>query len=397
MKLHNLQQIYELAAYKMLHEPLYWKSFLQYAGKMYGYDFTTLASMYVQNAEYTQMATYEAWNKLNLKIRPREKSIPALMQNHFGMSHMFDVSQLTTEPKVKNWFVGDKEQERFDKLFREKNQNYLKPVICETSTDIIGSMILEQMNNINKENSTIGNVLIENGESIFNNVLYLVKQRCNIPGKEESATLSNLNLEEFTYYGRFVMNISRPILLNCKSVVNEMRKEHRNEQGTAREDRNELYREGQSPIRRRERRAGREVHKESRQVRADGTAVLEGKQGSTAGDSSSQRNNDEDDASNRGTSKSENDTVAEGIVEEGANQESKEHNGKLQTQTKNSRHGRGNRTSGDSVQIELDLEHMELQIEVDSDAAEKREEAVGKIREVISEVMSNQTIEEMEM
>lgn len=60
MKLHKLQQIYELAAYKMLHEPVYWKDFLKYAGMMYGYDFTTLVSMYAQCPEHTQMASYEA-------------------------------------------------------------------------------------------------------------------------------------------------------------------------------------------------------------------------------------------------------------------------------------------------------------------------------------------------
>ena len=47
----TLKQIYEHAVYRMLHEPNYWNSFLQYAGKMYAYDFTTLVSMYAQNSD----------------------------------------------------------------------------------------------------------------------------------------------------------------------------------------------------------------------------------------------------------------------------------------------------------------------------------------------------------
>lgn len=61
---------------------------------------------------------------MNLKIRPGEKSIPAIMKNHYGMSHMFDITQLINKPKIKNWFVDDKERDEFEQNFIRKNQKH---------------------------------------------------------------------------------------------------------------------------------------------------------------------------------------------------------------------------------------------------------------------------------
>ena len=247
MKLTELKQIYTQAAEKMLHEPDYWNSFLQYAGKMYAYDFTTLVSMYAQNSEYTQMASYEAWNKMNLQIRRGEKSIPALMNNYYGMSHMFDISQLKTMPKVSNWNIGENERNEFDKRFVHANYRYIEQGMMNSS-DIIYAMIIEQMNSISFENEDLKNVLIDNGEHIFQDVHYMVSYRCNAKDAENSVSELNnsLNLDEFTAYGHYIMKFGRTILNNCKNVVYEMRKEQLNEREARRANRDRLSRRTES-------------------------------------------------------------------------------------------------------------------------------------------------------
>lgn len=366
MKLTELKQIYSQAAEKMLHEPDYWNNFLQYAGKMYAYDFTTLVSMYAQNSKYTQMASYEAWNKMNLQIRSGEKSIPALMNNHYGMSHMFDISQLKTMPKVSNWDIGENERDEFDKRFVQANYRYIEQGMMNSS-DIIYAMIIEQMNSISFENEDLKNILIDNGEHIFHDVHYMVSYRCNTKEAENSICKLNnsLNLNEFTAYGQYIMKFGRTILKNCKNVVYEMRKEQRNEREPRRENRNGLYREGRNPVRRREGGTGREVHNETRQVRNDGNGLLEKEQGDTASSSGNKRNNDEDYARDRGQSQSDDGQIAGRNAKERSSEGSTEHNGELQAQTENTRPGRGNSVERSSVQIELNFDNLKLNSEVE--------------------------------
>ncbi|SES64834.1 helicase-related protein [[Clostridium] polysaccharolyticum] len=354
MKLNELKQIYRQAAEKMLHEQSYWKEFLQYAGKMYMYNFPTLVSMFAQNTEYTQLATYEAWNKLNLQIKRGEKSIPALMNNYYGMVHMFDITQLSTTPKIENWTIAQNEREEFEKRFVKANYKYVEQGMLEKSSDIIYAMIIDQMNSIHMENKELEDVLISNGKSIFEDVYYMVRYRCNTSEAEDSVSKLNnsLNLDKFTAYGQYIMTIGKPILLNCKNIVYEMRKEQSNE----RESRNGLYREGRNPVRRREGGTGREVHSETRQIRNFGNELLEREQGDTASNSGDKRDNDEDHARDRGQSQSDDGRAAEKNAETGSGEESTEHNGELQAQTEDTRPGRGNRVERSSVQIELNFE-----------------------------------------
>lgn len=365
MKLVELKQIYKQAAYKMLCEPAYWKEFLHYAGNMYAYDFSTLVSMFAQNTEYTQLATYEAWNKMNLQIRRGEKSIPALMVNQYGMAHMFDISQLSTAPKIRNWQISDTEREEFEKRFVEANHKYVEQGMLDNSSDIIYAMTMEQMNSIQLENEEMKKILLDNASNIIQDVHYMVRYRCNMHEAVDSGSVlnENLNLDQFTAYGRYIINIGRPILLNCKNVVYEMRKEQRNEREARRDNRNGLYREGRNPVRRREGGTGREVHREARQVRNSGNELLEGKQGNTAGSTSDKRSHDEDHARDRGQSQSDDGRTAGRNAKEGSGEESTEHNGELQAQTENTRPGRGNRAERSSVQIELNLESLKPNME----------------------------------
>lgn len=372
MKLNSLKEIYNQAVNRMLNEPDYWRGFLQYASQMYRYEFYTLASLYAQNQELTQLASYEMWNKCGYHIRRGEKSIPALMNNRFGMDHMFDISQLSEQPRAKNWTINSNEQDTFEKYFIERNKKYIRSSV-KTGSDIRASMIIEQMNVIMDKpmKKEYHDLFIRLEDYIFDNVEYMVQYRCNSKNLGSIGDISKFYLEpkDLTALGRYIMSISRPILINCKETVNEMRKEHSHD--TRQQNRNELQREGRNNVRGRERGTGGTVHQATREIRTAGQEVLGGEQGDRAGRTSNRGNADEDNASDRRQSKSENGRVTRGDAQEGSNKESGEHDGNLSTQTENTRPSRRDSVERDSVQIEFDFGNFQVnnQVEkgVDSD------------------------------
>lgn len=366
MKLNTLKEIYEQSVKRMLNEPAYWKNFLQYASQMYRYEFATLATLYAQNQELTQLASYEMWNKSGYHIRRGEKSIPALMNNRFGMAHMFDISQLSEQPRAKNWTIHSNEQDTFEKYFIERNKKYIRSSV-KTGSDIRASMIIEQMNVIMDKpmKKAYHDLFIRLGDYIFDNVEYMVQYRCNSKNLGSIGDISKFGLEpkDLTALGRYIMSISRPILINCKETVNEMRKEHSHD--TRQQNRNELQREGRDNVRGRERGTGGTIHQNVREIRNASETVLGREQTNGTVGSNSRGHDDEDNASDRGQSQSDDGRTAGGNVKEGSSQVSRKHNGELQAQTENTRSGRGNRAEGSSVQIKLNLEGLKSNTEIE--------------------------------
>jgi len=75
MKYQSLYDIYMDTVKKMANDKEYWKTFLEYAGNMYRYKFSTLVTAFAQKPELTQLITYENWNHMGYRIRKGEKSI----------------------------------------------------------------------------------------------------------------------------------------------------------------------------------------------------------------------------------------------------------------------------------------------------------------------------------
>lgn len=351
MKLNTLKEIYDLSLSRMQSEPDYWKGFLEYASNMYAYEFYTLASLYVQNQELTQLASYEMWNKKGYHIRQGEKSIPALMNNRFGMAHMFDLSQLSEKPRVTNWHINDTEREWFEQRFLEANSRYGQ----KNFSDTIGLMIVEQMNTVVRpREKKYEEILIKNGNMIFDNVIHMVEYRCNSKNVGPVHNIENLNNNQIAVVGRYIMNICRPILLSCKEIERQIRKENEHEH-----NRDGLRRKGRNTVRSGDRGAATEVHQTIREIRNVGQKVLGGEQADRDAGADSSGNDDEDNASNRGESQPEDGTIGESITREESDKESRKYSASDATSSEHSRPGGRNRTERDSIQIELDLEPLQ--------------------------------------
>lgn len=351
MKLNTLKEIYDLSLSRMQSEPDYWKGFLEYASNMYAYEFYTLASLYVQNQELTQLASYEMWNKKGYHIRQGEKSIPALMNNRFGMAHMFDLSQLSEKPRVTNWHINDTEREWFEQRFLEANSRYGQ----KNFSDTIGLMIVEQMNTVVRpREKKYEEILIKNGNMIFDNVIHMVEYRCNSKNVGPVHNIENLNNNQIAVVGRYIMNICRPILLSCKEIERQIRKENEHEH-----NRDGLRRKERNTVRSGDRGAGTEVHQTIREIRNVGQEVLGGEQADRDAGADSSGNDDEDNASNRRESQPEDGTIGESIIREESDKESRKYSASDAASSEHSRPGGRNRTERDSIQIELDLEPLQ--------------------------------------
>lgn len=312
MKYQSLFKLYVDTVSKMAKDHEYWRAFLVYAGKMYRYKFSTLVTAYAQNPQFTQLVSYEDWRRLGCYIRKGEKSIPVLMDNHYRMSHMFDITQLEKQPSLKNWEVTNQDLESFKSLFVEKNQNLGNGL--KSFDDIMAARILNDLNTM--YNKTKYNDLLENAELIYQSIDFIVSERCNLPHKDTIPQFETLSHEQMTAVGWCTMTVARGILLDGKEIVNEIRRERVGQL------RDELQREGGYFVRSGGGREGQTKYQATEQIRTNGKTILGTEPWiGTGGTDNSRKNGSKDERAGRGVkedSSSGSDTTAERKSSDGA-------------------------------------------------------------------------------
>lgn len=217
MKYQSLYDIYMDEVKKMATSQDDWKAFLEYASKMYGYKFSTLVTAFAQSPNYTQLVTYEQWNKLGYRIRRGEKSTPVLMDNFYKMSHMFDVTQLEKKAVIKNWMVKDTEREIFKQRFIANSKT-----LNGSFDDIKAIKIVQGLDVLYCQpgNQNLGHF----EELLYQSIDYMISERCNLKYEVKIPKIE-LSLEQMTAIGWAAMSVARDILLESKEIVNELRRE----------------------------------------------------------------------------------------------------------------------------------------------------------------------------
>lgn len=291
MKYQSLYDIYMDTVKKMANDKEYWKTFLEYASKMYGYKFSTLVTAFAQNPNYTKLVTYEQWNKLGYHIRKGEKSTPVLMDNHFKMSHMFDAGQLEKEIKIKNWAVEDTEREIFKERFLIKNEK-LKNSSINSFEDIKAVKIVRSLDHI--YNQPGNDKLCSMDNILYQSIDYLLNERCNL-AEEVKIPDYDLSVEQMTAVGWCTITVARNILLESKEIVYEMRKEEQLHE----QHRNELQGEGRGSLRSGGRGEEKQVQQATGAVRSDGKKALGEEQGTGTGESDNPGKDDGEDERDR--------------------------------------------------------------------------------------------------
>lgn len=217
MKYQSLYDIYMDEVKKMATSQDDWKAFLEYASKMYGYKFSTLVTAFAQSPNYTQLVTYEQWNKLGYRIRRGEKSTPVLMDNFYKMSHMFDVTQLEKKAVIKNWMVKDTEREIFKQRFIANSKT-----LNGSFDDIKAIKIVQGLDVLYCQpgNQNLGHY----EELLYQSIDYMISERCNLKYEVKIPKIE-LSPEQMTAIGWAAISVARDILLESKEIVNELRRE----------------------------------------------------------------------------------------------------------------------------------------------------------------------------
>ncbi|BCJ98380.1 helicase-related protein [Anaerocolumna chitinilytica] len=373
-KLENLRQLYYQTVQEMLEDTDKWKAFLQYAGNMYKYDFATLVTAYAQNPQLTQLASYDDWKAIGKQVRMNEKSIPVMIKNNNGVAHFFDASQLQGNPKLKDWAITKEEFEKFNYQFMKRNQHYLDDYI-QSADDIRHQMVVEQLRQAYTKAKQLEVKSALLSDFIINSVDYMVQYRYqNQDPRIEVHNDGEIKPENIGTVGYYTVKTAREILLASKDIVLEMRKEKQN--GQQQENRNLTKWDGDgirgergSLVRSSGR--GEEQSSESEsanQVWQSGNEVLGGRKASRITTTSSRRNNGRNHVKDTGKGRTD-DGTAPGANDEGkTHKESVGYHGSLSSQAENPRSSRGNRPSGDSVQLKLNLEELNTDIEEETNS-----------------------------
>ncbi|BCN29510.1 helicase-related protein [Anaeromicropila herbilytica] len=368
-KIEYLKQLYQKEVEVFLEKPDEWKSFLEYAGYMYKYDFVTLVSAYAQNKDFTQLATYDAWKSIGRQVKRGENSIPVLVKSQHAIEHLFDVSQLYESKQTWIWQIQEEDREQYEKLFLEKNKQYVTEYI-KTLPDIRSNMIVSEWKQyLRKENlkPEYRDALMT--DFLYQSVDYMVQFRNNSVTEDSkhyfSKTYPEINSSTMDYLGYYIIKTGRKLLLNSKEIVQEIRKEKEHERRQKDRDVREwngngIRGEGRSLVRG----SGRREERQSTtgQVRESGSRILGEREGVRTATTDPERSNDGNHVSDREESRGDDGDLAGRTSTERSNQEPKRYDGNLPSQTENSRPSRGNRTSRSDIQLELDLQALQQDI-----------------------------------
>lgn len=364
-KLEKLKQLYFYSVSEMLEDPLRWKEFLQYAGNMYKYDFVTLVTAFEQNKSFTQLATYDAWQSVGRQVKRGEKSIPVLVKNLNGVAHLFDVTQLHGNQKPWIWEIKEEDGEEFISRFLLKNQKYQNE-FYQSFEAVRENMIIEQWKLA--RGKMVNNIVIKNAlmtDFMLQSVDYMVQYRCNCLTEEAKNSYfrkkpMEVNEASIHTLGYYTIKAAREILLNSKDIVFEMRKEQEYERGQKNRDTTQwnadgIRREGRNLVRSGGRGTEQGIQQTSEQIRQSGNEILGGRKRDGIADADNRGSSNGNHAQDSDKSRGNDGRTSGEDVKGRSNQGSQQHDGGLPAQTKDSRSGGGNRSSGSDLQLELDF------------------------------------------
>ena len=368
-KFEKLKQLYYYSISEIFKDPIQWKEFLKYAGNMYKYDFATLVTAFAQNPDFTQLATYEAWQSVGRQVRKGEKSVAVLVKNLNGVAHLFDVTQLNGNQKPWIWEVEEEKKEVFKERFINKNQKY-KNEFYHSYEEVLENMIMEQwkgfMRKVKEEKIRTAFLT----DFLYQSVDYMVQYRCNSLSKEGEQSYvipipPEVNESSIHTLGYYTVKAARELLLNSKEIVYTMRKEkdyerRQKDRNTAKWDENGIRGKGRTLVRSSGRGGEQEILPTSGQVRQSGHEILGGRKTSGTANVDGGRSHDGNHAHDSKESRRDDGGTTGENAERGSSQEFGEHHGGLSPQTKNSRPGGGNRSPGGNLQLELDLKQLNI-------------------------------------
>ncbi|MBP2033414.1 N12 class adenine-specific DNA methylase [Clostridium algifaecis] len=374
-RLTEVREIYEKITGIVTSNKKEWKEFLDFAAKIYKYNFDNAVLIYAQRPDATMVATMEIWNKKigryvnrgTRSIAVFDTSMPTLK-----LTYLFDIKDTNGEhhtiPKL--WKLSDAISE---KLLENINEKY------ELNCSSIEELIL-QLTDI-KVNESFDNILEgyeqdiketwleglpEEGfiscftQTVLESINYMVAKRCGIAAsnfynENSFRVINHFNTLPLTFrLGNSVCNISQQILREFESEIVKIIKEQRSEKNYERELKLKLQGDRRNILSRDKNIQEQGSRSETfREVRSDGIKLSKEQSSEQIQLTSSTRGANGENASGERGSISEAGSINGANVEDRANNECREYNGKLQAQEENKGNSRGDSSSRNSIQNEI--------------------------------------------
>lgn len=374
-RLTEVKEIYENITGIVTSSKKDWKDFLDFAARIYKYNFDNAALIYAQRPDAAMVASMEIWNKrIGRYVNRGTRSIAVFDTSmpNIKLEYLFDIKDTNGEPHTvpKLWKLND---EITPVLIDNINAKY------SLDSNSIEKLISE-MTEI-KVNENFDNILIDFEEDIKNtwlqdlptegfvsyftqtiieSVNYMVARRCGIESdvfndENNFMVINHFNTMPLTFrLGNSVCNISQEILREFEGEVVKIIKEKRSEKNNERENRTQLQGDRREILSRDTNIKGQGIRPETLgEIRTDDTELPERQSSEQIQLTSRNRGIDTKNASSERRSLSEVGNPDGADAKDRSHTKSGEHDGELQTQRENKRNGRGDSSSRDSVQSEI--------------------------------------------
>lgn len=373
-----------------------WKHLSKLCGRLYRYEFDNILMVYAQRPGATLVADYDSWKKVGRYVKRGEKGIKIFPTRAFvsGARHVFDISSTGGKNIQLEWVLSDEYIcEYADLLNRENGTNIdtnaslsvIKKEIKDFTKNRIRE-IIEEKSEDGKLNTVTGTIVNGSGnvtqgltveEMAYKSTVYAVCTRCGFDLNQEEQDLSqvvNIKGEDNVYrLGSLVCDVSCSVLrefnLNLRRIRERRIANGRNEDYLSRG-------EGRTAVSGHQISGGKgRESEESREVRKDGGNVSEGESATEIHDAIQVRiTGREDEGSQRGSIRTSESVDGELSFKEQA-EESKLHDGKMETKGAGENDSRGSSAASDSLQVSLEDEQFNRELDEINSLSGKREAA----------------------
>ncbi|WP_049785859.1 DEAD/DEAH box helicase family protein [Clostridium cellulovorans] len=359
-----------------------WKDFLNFASKVYKYNFDNAILIYAQRPNATMVATMDIWNKkIGRYINKGVRSIAVFdtRRQNLKLDYLFDISDTHGYPNTipKLWSLDkDIEKELIGRINMKYGVNYdkLDNIISDLAelkvninipeyiTDFKGDIEASWLNNL-PDQGVRQNFM----DTVIDSIHYIVAKRCGIESRVYKNVdcfnlVSHFNTLPFTLkLGNAALSVSREILKEFEQEITEIIKEKRMVKNNERTTRARIRGSGWNTLSEASNIQGREGRPETtREIRTDGDELFKGQSLSEIQSSADERGTDGDNAQGQRRSSSETEHNHGTDVKGKSNKESREHNGNLQTQGTSEGSSGGNSSEGNSVQREINQQQLDI-------------------------------------
>ncbi|MBY7009316.1 helicase [Clostridium botulinum] len=241
----EVQEIYKDITKLITKDKNEWKEFLNFAAKIYKYDFNNAILIYAQKPDATMVANMKIWNrKVGRYVNKGTRSIAVFDQNSIEpkLEYLFDIKDTNGEidkiPKV--WSLNDLNKYKLVKNLNEK-YNLNSENIYGIIKELVEIKTNEKLINLidNKKNSKVLNSISCYTQTIIESSQYLVAKRCGIKNVESNFNfIKAFNTLPLTLeLGNTVCNISTDILKEIEREIKliDIEKEIKNEKSINRD------------------------------------------------------------------------------------------------------------------------------------------------------------------